>query len=148
MVILSNWGAIHWLALGLLLLIGEILVSGVFLMWWGISGLILAGITFFLPLSLSVSISIYAIVALALSFLWWRYQSKQDEKADKETELNNRANQMLHQYGQVIELNAIGEGRAKFGDTTWKVQGQGLRVGMMVVVKRVDGIVLTVEPIQ
>ncbi len=40
----ADWGVVHWLVLAFLLLILEIIVPGIFFLWWGIAGLIIAAI--------------------------------------------------------------------------------------------------------
>ena len=39
-----NWSIWHWLILGFVLLIAEIAMPGVFLLWWGLAAIVVAGI--------------------------------------------------------------------------------------------------------
>ena len=40
---LTTWSVWHWLVLGFVLLIAEILVPGVFLLWWGLAAIVAGG---------------------------------------------------------------------------------------------------------
>ena len=61
---LTDWGVWHWLILGFVLLIAEILVPGVFLLWWGLSAIVIAGMTKLIPtLPLSFLAVMYAVIA-------------------------------------------------------------------------------------
>lgn len=135
-----------WLILGFILLILEIIIPGVFLIWWGLSSLILAGITKLIPeVSPSWQITIFAITACILSFLWWKYQSKKDQLDDKQTQLNQRDNSMMNSKGVVVEILESGIARGKFGDTTWRIVGYDLKEGDQIIVTDVEGITLQVK---
>ena len=46
---LTTWTLWHWLVLGFVLLIVEIMVPGVFLLWWGLAALGTALVQFLIP---------------------------------------------------------------------------------------------------
>ena len=46
---LTTWSVWHWLVLGFVLLIAEILVPGVFLLWWGLAAIVAAGVMALVP---------------------------------------------------------------------------------------------------
>lgn len=48
---LVNWSVWHWVILGFVLLIAELMIPGVFLLWWGLALLITAGLMTFSSLS-------------------------------------------------------------------------------------------------
>ncbi|MFQ1048738.1 NfeD family protein [Avibacterium paragallinarum] len=146
---LSAWTAWHWLILGFALLIAEILIPGVFLLWWGLAAIIIAGImALFISLSLTILVIVYAILALILSFGWWKYQHSKDLQDQSHTSLNQRDHAMLGTKGIVQEINENGIGRGHFGDTTWRIQGKHLQVGDAVEVHKVDGITLIVTKVE
>ena len=77
---LADWGVWHWLILGFILLIAEVVIPGVFLLWWGLAAIVVAGIMKFIPaLPLSALAVIYAVIAIILSIIWWRYQHGKDQ---------------------------------------------------------------------
>lgn len=140
-----SWTLWHWLILGFGLLIAEIFMPGVFLLWWGIAAIITAGLTALFPqISLTVVAIGYAILSAVLSLLWWKYQHSKDLADDKKSVLNQRDHAMLGQIGTVQEIADNGIGRGKFGDTTWRIQGENLQPNDPIEVLSVIGITLIV----
>ncbi|MBV7387979.1 NfeD family protein [Pasteurellaceae bacterium TAE3-ERU1] len=144
---LSEWGMWQWLILGFILLIGELLLPGIFLLWFGLAGLVMALLTALLPLSVTLSWVLFACIAIACSMVWWRVQHQKDQADDSHNELNQRGVAMIGQTGRVLAFVDSGIGRGQFGDTTWRIQGQQLRIGDNVKVIAVQGITLCVEKV-
>ena len=141
----SIWGVWHWLVLGFVLLIAEIAVPGIFLLWWGLAAIVMAVVMALIPtISLTVLGIIYAILATILSLIWWKYQHSRDKADDQQSALNQRDHAMLGATGLVEEMSANHIGRGRFGDTTWRIQGENLVVGDRIKVQSVQGITLTV----
>ncbi|MDY4595203.1 MAG: NfeD family protein [[Pasteurella] aerogenes] len=145
---LVDWSVWHWLILGFVLLIAELIIPGVFLLWWGLAALITAGLMAFSSLSLIVLTIIYALLALLLSLIWWKYQHSKDLSDQSHSSLNQRDHAMLKSRGTVQEIASNGIGRGYFGDTTWRIQGQHLQVGDVIEVDAVVGITLHVRKIE
>ncbi|MDO5054041.1 MAG: NfeD family protein [Pasteurella oralis] len=144
----STWNVWHWLILGFVLLIAEIVIPGVFLLWWGLAALVTAGIMALIPsLSLTVLVISYAILALIFSVVWWKYQHSKDKSDQSHSSLNQRDHAMLGAKGTVKEMARNGIGRGHFGDTTWRIQGNQLQVGDLVEVIGVEGITLLVNKV-
>lgn len=142
----TDWTYWHWLIGGFVLLIAEVIVPGVFLLWWGLAGIVVAGLVKFLPnLSYSAQITTYAILAIVLSVIWWKYQHNRDSADAQHNSLNQRDHAMIGTLGTVQEIGENGIGRGAFGDTTWRIQGKNLAVGDVVKVVAVQGITLLVE---
>ena len=134
---LTTWSVWHWLVLGFVLLIAETLVPGV-----------TAGVMALMPSwSLTALAVFYAILAIILSLLWWKYQHSKDNQDQSRTTLNQRDHTLLGKKGTVLEIGSNGIGRGAFGDTTWRIQGEHLTVNDLVVVERVDGITLLVKKV-
>ncbi|MDP8079666.1 NfeD family protein [Phocoenobacter skyensis] len=143
---LTAWNS--WLIAGFVLLILEVFLSGVFFMWWGFAAMIVAGIVSVVTISISWQFTIFAVLAIIFSFFWWRYQQKKDLEQDAASSLNRRDHAMLGKQGRVVDILDNGAIRAKFADTTWKVEGQNLAIGDSVQVTDVQGIVLMVEKLE
>lgn len=140
---LSSWTL--WLIGGFALLILEAIIPGVFLMWWGLAAVVVAGVVGLLPwLGLGWQVSIFAVLATLLSLFWWRYQHQKDQQDDQISALNQRDHAMIGAMGVIVELQQNGIARGKFGDTTWRVEGSPLSVGQTVKVVSVEGITLKV----
>ena len=144
-----NWGVWHWLVLGFILLIAEIAMPGVFLLWWGLAAIVVAGIMKLFPaLPLSALVVIYAIIAIILSVIWWRYQHGKDQADQSNRALNQRNHAMIGSRGKVLEIAENGIGRGAFGDTTWRIKGHGLSVNDLIEVTGVNSITLNVIKIK
>ncbi|QHB18189.1 NfeD family protein [Mannheimia pernigra] len=143
---LFNWNG--WLILGFVLLALELIIPGVFIMWWGLSAILLAVLVWLLPpLSVGIQISGFALLAIVFSLIWWKYQHSKDKQDDKFTSLNSREQSMIGMQGVIVEILENGIARGKFGDTTWRVIGSELHLGDKVQVQRVDGITLYVTKV-
>lgn len=140
---LSTW--LMWLLLGFILLTLEVFIPGVFVMWWGLAAVVVAGIVALFPqMPVGGQIAIFAILTIVVSLLWWKYQHRKDRQDDRQSELNQRDHAMIGKEGVIMEILDNGVLRGKFGDTTWRVVGAGLNVGDRVKVVAVDGITLFV----
>lgn len=100
MTIFENWDSASWIILGLILLVGEIIIPGVFLLWFGLAALILAGLCALFAIPLTLSWIIYGILAIILSYLWWKYQAQQDKTDTENINLNQRAQRLVGQVGE------------------------------------------------
>lgn len=140
----SGWTA--WLILGFALLILEVILPSTFIMWWGFAAIAMAAIVALIPeLALGWQIAAFACLAIVLTLLWWFYQHQKDRQEDQRDTLNHRDHAMLGAQGQVVQILGNGVARGKFGDTTWRMLGNELRVGDTVKVVAVDGITLMVK---
>lgn len=143
---LTNWNI--WLIVGLILLILESILPGIYLMWWGIAAIILGGLVVIFEPSLTWQLILFAILAVGASILDWCYQRNKDQQQDKKSHLNQRNKAMLGKEGRVVDILDNGAIRAQFGDTTWKVEGPDLSIGDYIKVMHVEGITLIVKKIK
>ncbi|ANU37165.1 NfeD family protein [Vibrio scophthalmi] len=139
----THW---HWLALGLALLAAELLGAAGYLLWLGISALLVGLLLSLLPLSWQLQWVSFGAFALVTTWLWWRRQLKQDQESDESRTLNQKEKQLI---GQVITLeDAIpaGKSRIRVADTTWSAYcEQSLPAGTVVKVIELDGITLIIQ---
>ena len=141
---LFDWSG--WLVFGFVLLIVELILPGVFIMWWGVAAIILSALVAFWPdLSQGAQAAVFAVLAIIFSLIWWRYQRSKDEQDDRSSQLNSREHAMLGARGVVVEILENGVARGKFGDTTWRMTGENLHIGDKVQVQQVEGITLLVK---
>lgn len=142
---ISYW---HWIAVGLLLLGFELLGTAGYFLWIGISAIFVGLLHFLFPMAWELQWLIFGIAALVTMLLWWRYQHNKDVIDEQESNLNQRNKQLL---GQVIRLDhdiETGQCRIKINDTTWSaVSPTPLKSGTEVKITKVDGIVVTIAPI-
>ncbi|PSW67365.1 NfeD family protein [Photobacterium leiognathi] len=137
----------HWLAIGLVLLLLELLGTAGYLLWLGISAVLVSILVLMLPISWPLQWFSFAVFALFTTWLWWRYQHKKDKSDASVTKLNQRGAQMIGQRSVVTEAIVAGAGRLQFGDTTWSVVTEvDLEAGQKVEVVAVEGITLVIKP--
>jgi len=132
--IINELGPWNWMALGMVLLVLEILVPGVFLLWIGIAALIVGAVSLALWNAAFWSWEVQVVVFLALSviaaYAGKRVMSKGDDS--DQPLLNRRSEQLIGRTATLKEPIAEGYGRIQLGDTLWRVKGPDLPVGAKV----------------
>ncbi|MGA7277863.1 MAG: NfeD family protein [Desulfocapsaceae bacterium] len=64
----------HWLILGMLLMLGEMLVPSFTLFWFGLAALLIGLLLLILPdLALSLQLLIWAAASIAFTVLWFKF---------------------------------------------------------------------------
>jgi len=150
MSVFGDLGAWNWMVLGLVLLVLEILVPGVFLLWIGIAALITGALSLqFWNLAFwtwQLQVAVFLVLSLASAFIGSRIVRTR-QKSD-EPLLNQRAEQLVGRNAVLTEPIREGFGRARIGDTTWRVAGPDLPAGTRVTIVNARGGDLVVEPEQ
>jgi inner membrane protein len=134
----------HWLILGMVLMIAEILVPGSFLLWFGIGAMATGVLSWLLPtLGWQVQVLFFAIVSMATIILWRRHLQTNPE-VSSHPNLNQRGLQYVGRRFTLSEPIINGVGRLHVDDTTWKIEGDDMPAATAVVVTGVDGTALRV----
>ena len=145
-MLLEQMNAWHWLALGLVLLLLELLGTAGYLLWLGVSAILVGAILFFLPLGWEMQWLTFAVFCLFTTWLWWRYQHKKDRAGDEQRSLNQRSEQLVGQTCVLENDFPVGQGRLQLGDTTWSAKSEAnIPAGTLVEVVRVEGIVVVIQ---
>lgn len=145
-MILMQMGAMHWLILGMLLLILELLGAAGYLLWLGLAGLCIAALTALLPLGWSGQWLGFALLAVLFSAGWWWYLHRRAQQPDAATGLHHRLQQYVGQQSVLAEAEQGGLSRVRLGDTMWTVRcPAGLPAGSPVRITGVDGMQLIAE---
>jgi membrane protein implicated in regulation of membrane protease activity len=135
----------NWWLVGLVLIIVEILVPGVFFLWIGIAALCVGSVLFLFPtLSWQLQWLLFALLTVGSVSFWWLYLKRHPSPSD-EPLLNRRAQQYV---GRVFTLETPivnGYGKIRVDDSTWKVEAEDCPDGTRVRVVGVDGVVLKAE---
>ncbi|WP_353186860.1 NfeD family protein [Bosea sp. (in: a-proteobacteria)] len=146
---MSSWLGIHggwlWAILGLLLIGGEILAPGVFLIWLGLAALLTGAVVGLAGLGWQAACIVFAVFAVACVVAGRLLTRRRSEEPDAATGLNDRGRQLV---GKVFRLEATmtgGEGRIRVGDSSWRITGPELLAGTEIRVVRVEGATLVVE---
>lgn len=145
--LVARAGPWSWWVLGVVLLILEIVVPGVFLFWIGLAGiatgllsLILWGWAIWAWQVQVVTFVILSFVAVAIG----RSVLKRGETTD-EPNLNRRSESLVGRVVTVTDAIENGRGRVKVDDTTWSVSGPDQPAGAKVRIVSASGNELRVE---
>ncbi|MEM1411197.1 MAG: NfeD family protein [Pseudomonadota bacterium] len=136
----------HWWILAGVLLILELTVPAFFFLWLGIAAGATGLIVLVFPnLGLESQLVLFAILSIVAVIAWRRYREISVPENDQ-PHLNRRGTQYV---GREFTLNkpiVNGVGKISVDDSSWRVRGPNLPAGAQIRVKRVDGVVLVVEP--
>ncbi|AOO79326.1 NfeD family protein [Bosea vaviloviae] len=141
----SSLGGWSWVVLGLVLIGGELLAPGVFLIWLGLAALLTGVVAGLLGIGWQSAALVFAALCVVSVLAGRRLTLRKDEEPDAATGLNDRGRQLI---GKVFRLEATmtgGEGRIRVGDSSWRVTGPELLAGSDIKVVRVEGATLVVE---
>lgn len=137
----------HWvfIALGGVLLIIELLGTGGYSLWSGVSAFIVGIIAWIVPISWPFLWILFAIFTLIIAYVWWVWLKKHGgDKAEKGT-LNQPQKDLIGISTVVVEPIINGYGRVKIKDGTWSAHSdEDMDTGTRVKVIAVDGIMLKV----
>jgi membrane protein implicated in regulation of membrane protease activity len=140
-VSLGSW---NWFILAALLLLLEVLMPGVFMLWLGLSAILVGIISTAIVWSWQAQVIAFAIFAI-LALPAWRYFARKVEKPHDSPFLNRRAEGYV---GRVFTLDkpiVDGVGTIRIDDTVWRVSGPDCPAGSRVKIARADGANLSVE---
>lgn len=135
-----------WLILAAALFVLEIMLPGVFLLWFGVAAMVvgLIGLGVDLPLPAQFGTFVLAsIVGLFTAKKWLGY----GQAATDARNLNVRGNQYVGQTAVVADAIVDGRGKIKLGDSVWIVEGPDRAAGLRVKVTGSRGSHLVVEAV-
>jgi hypothetical protein len=147
--IMSFIDSYGWVTLGMLLLVAEVLVPGIFLMWFGAAALLTGLVDWLFPgLSWQWQILIFSAFSVALVFGVRPFISFELRKESDRPDLNRRLHALVGQTATLTSPIVNGQGEVRIGDTLWRVTGPDLPKGTRVRVVAVDErtLSLMVEP--
>ncbi|HLI16930.1 MAG TPA: NfeD family protein [Rhodanobacteraceae bacterium] len=139
-----------WWVLALVLIAGEVLAPGFFLLWIGIAAAVLGAVTWAMPgLDVLAQTVLFVILAFVSCVLYWRLiRPRMVRNGDPAARrLSRRDDQMVGQRYVLIEAIVNGRGKARVGDGQWLVAGPDLPAGVEVEVVGVDGSLLKVRAV-
>lgn len=135
-----------WLAIGLVLAVGEMAIPGVFLIWMAGAALFVGLLSWVVPIGIALQIILFALLSIVAVFLGRRYL-RDNPIAAADSKMNMRGDRMIGET--VIVTHAIegGSGRVRLGDSEWLARGADAVPGTRLRVAGHDGTVLLVEPV-
>ena len=144
--LISTQPAWFWLCLGGLLLIGELIGTGGYLLWTGIAAVLVGFITLLLPfLGWEWQGILFAIFTIVSAVLWRKWLSgRQNTKAD---DVNQISHQLIGIKARLLTDTEEGFSRIRLADGSWRIYSDiPLLADTEVIVTAVDGITLKVKP--
>lgn len=141
----ASLGGWAWVVLGLVLVGGEMLAPGVFLLWFGLAALLTGIVVGLTGIAWQGALLVFAVLAVASVLAGRAITRRQGDEPDPASGLNDRGRQLI---GKVFKLEATmagGEGRIRVGDSSWRVTGPELLAGTEIRIVRVEGATLVVE---
>lgn len=135
----------HWWALGVVLLIVELLAPGMFFIWMAESAFVVGAVLWIFPALgweyQSILFSVLSIVSIA----GFRRYLKGHPIATDRPLLNRRAAQYVGRVFTLEEPIVNGRGKIRVDDSIWRVQGEDSESGAKVRVTEAEGVILKVE---
>lgn len=141
-VSLGNW---NWFILAGILLALEIMVPGAFMLWLGLSAMLVGAISFAVAWSWQTQLVAFAVFAIASVPLWRRVARGTEQPVDRPF-LNRRAEAFVGRTFTLEKPIVAGNGTVRIDDSIWRVAGPDLPAGSRVTVTAADGATLTVQP--
>jgi inner membrane protein len=142
---IASFGGWSWVVLGLVLIGGEMLAPGAFLVWLGLAALVTGVVVEATGMAWQGAALVFAALCVVSVLAGRGLTRRKADEPDAATGLNDRGRQLV---GKVFRLEATmlgGEGRIRVGDSSWRITGPELLAGAEVRVVRVDGATLVVE---
>lgn len=134
----------HWWAVGVFLLIVELLAPGMFFIWMAESAFVVGVILLVAPvLGWESQLLLFSVLSVVSIVLFRRYLKRHPITTDQPL-LNQRA---ARHIGRVFTLDAPivnGEGRIRVDDSFWRVEGEDCAAGTRVRVMAANGVILKV----
>jgi membrane protein implicated in regulation of membrane protease activity len=143
LTILGKW---TWLILAGVFFVVELVAPGAFMLWLGLSALLVGIILFFVAWPWQYQFVAFAIFALASIPLWRRF-AHQVEKVGDQPFLNRRADAFIGREFTLDKPIVSGSGTVKIDDTIWRLSGPDCPGGSRVKVVRADAATLVVEAV-
>lgn len=139
-----------WMVLGLILLVLEVLLPGIFLVWFGVAALVTGTVVLLFGsafgLGWQVQLFVFLVLSVIFPLIGRRFFGSSKLEVDQPL-LNRRGEQLIGQRAVLIEAIVNGHGRLKINDTIWRVTGDDMPIGTSVMITGFDHGALTVEPV-
>ncbi|MGE7138253.1 NfeD family protein [Luteibacter sp. NPDC031894] len=138
-----------WWIVALLLIGGEVILPGYFMLWIGIAAAAMGVVLLIVPdMGALAQAIVFAAFAFVSCFAYWKLVRPRLDRVPAGNErLNRRGEQLVGQRYVLCEAIVNGRGKAKVGDGTWLVNGPDLPLGAAVEVVGIDGTTLRVKAV-
>ncbi len=136
----------HWLVLGVVLMVAEVVVPGVYLLWVGLAALLTGIVAYVLPnLGWEIHAVFFAIAMVGCAVLGYRLYAK---GGAEENGLNRRGTEFIGQTYTLETAVVGGVGRLKVSDSPWRIVGPDLPAGAKIRIVAIKGTSLEFEEVK
>jgi membrane protein implicated in regulation of membrane protease activity len=144
--VIRSLGAWSWIILGGILLAVELIAPGTFVLWLGVSAILVGVISFVIDWNWQEQGVAFVILAVASLVMWWRLirPARRDTDSDQPF-LNQRAHGFVGRVFTLEKPIVDGAGTVRIGDSVWRVTGPDCAAGSRVRIARAEGATLFVE---
>lgn len=142
--------AAWWLALGIFLLIVEMLSGTFFFLFLGAGALLVAALVWLTGVGGLGQALLFGLSALVSVAAWWKLRPNPADRIERlagAKDINNRLARFVGREAELVEALRAGQGRIRLDDSLWYVSGSDLPAGTLVRVVAVDGMTLRVEAV-
>ncbi|MBQ8671628.1 MAG: NfeD family protein [Alphaproteobacteria bacterium] len=113
---------IMWLIIGLVLSVLELVVPGVYLIWFGFAGFVMSLITWLIPMEVTTQLIWFAIfsgIFAVIGLYVYRYIFEKTKTPKEYQNLNNSAEQNVGRLVTLAEDVVDNQTKVKVGDSYW-----------------------------
>lgn len=142
--IADTLGVWTWWVLGLVLLGLEVVVPGVYVMWFGLAAIAVGSFAWVVPMTWTTQILLFVVLSV-IAVVIGRLVDKNLARGEGESGLNDRARRYVGRSYHLKEPITNGSGRLDIEDTIWRIKGPDLAAGARVRVVAVEASTLIVE---
>jgi inner membrane protein len=143
--LIPSIGPWFWFIAAALLLFGELVMPGIFLMWLGVAAILTGILDGLFHFGWQFEIVVFAVLSLAVVAATWGYVTRRWQPESDQPNLNQRHYSYVGK-SYVLDFPIVnGTGRITIDATIWDVEGPDKPVGTRVTVKAVNGMRLVVE---
>ncbi len=144
--ILDLFGGWTWWIIAGVLLLSELLVTSVFLVWFGLAALTVGLVDIFLGLAWQTETILFVVLSVIYLLLGRRYVRTRATDEVDQPYLNQRVNTFVGRTAVVHEPIVNGEGQVRIDDALWRATGTDAPAGSRVRITGGSGMVLETEP--
>ena len=131
---IETLGIWNWVIAGIILLLFELIIPGVYIMWFGCGALLTALTVFCVKWSAFalwetqiIVFLLFSIILVVIARIFFRRDKETDQPL-----LNLRTTQMVGHSTKLHEPIVNGQGHIRIDDTIWRVKGPDLPMGTIV----------------
>ena len=142
---LAGLGVWNWFILGAVLMVIEVMVPGTFMLWLGLSAILVGLISLAVDWPWQAQLVAFAVFSIASIIVWRRLSPKTDEISPQPL-LNRRAEGFVGRVFTLEKPIVDNSGTLRIGETVWRIRGPDASAGSRIRVTESDGGTLVVVP--